>query len=39
VDIPAQGDPKKFSAIGWVETGRGRVIAMGRGVLPDCPKN
>lgn len=39
VDMPAQGDPQQFAAVGWVETTRGRVIAVGRGALPDCPKN
>lgn len=39
VDPPAQGDPQQFTSIGWVETTRGRVIAVGRGVLADCPKD
>jgi hypothetical protein len=39
VDLPAQGDPQQLTSIGWVETTRGRVIAVGRSPLPDCPKN
>jgi len=39
VDLPAQGNPQQFTSIGWVETTRGRVIAVGRSPLPDCPKN
>ena len=30
-------DPRQLAALAWVETTRGRVIAVGRGPLPDCP--
>jgi hypothetical protein len=34
---PAAGKPERLAALGWVETTKGRVIAVGRGPLPDCP--
>ena len=39
LNLPEQGDPRQLAALAWVETTRGRVIAVGRGPLPDCPAN
>lgn len=37
LNLPKQGDPQQLAALAWVETSKGRVIAAGRGPLPDCP--
>jgi hypothetical protein len=37
VAVPKTGNPDRLAALGWVETVKGRVIAVGRGPIPDCP--
>ena len=37
VAAPKIDYPERLASLGWVETEKGRVIAVGRGPLPDCP--
>ena len=37
VRVPESGKAERLAAVGWVETDKGRVIAVGRSSTPDCP--
>lgn len=37
VRVPETGKPERLHAVGWVETDKGRVIAVARGSFKDCP--
>jgi len=39
VRVPDTGKPERLTAVGWVETGNGRVIAIGRSATLDCPRS
>lgn len=37
VRTPETGKAERLSSVGWVETGNGRIIAIGRSATRDCP--
>lgn len=37
VRVPETGRAERLHAVGWIETDKGRVIAVGRGSFKDCP--
>jgi hypothetical protein len=37
VRVPDTGKPERLTAVGWVESSNGRVIALGHSVTRDCP--
>ena len=37
VRVPETGKAERLTAVGWVETGNGKVIALGHSVTRDCP--